>query len=102
MQQQFLLINLCDLSHLGTLGPLGSPLNLMLRPDLGDELLPGAYYRGDGLDENFVVVRTTPERAQALRDGLNVIGQRKLGCKVRTMVRQRLPSGDGWRYVPGR
>ena len=98
MQQQLLLINLCDLSDLGTLGPLGSPLNLILRPE--DELLPGAYYRRSVLDQNFVVVRTSPERARLLSEGLNVIGRRKMGRKVRTSMRKRLPHGDGWAYVP--
>jgi len=35
-------INLTDLAMLGTIGPSGSPLNLMIRKDLGDALLPGA------------------------------------------------------------
>jgi len=105
MQQDrvILTINLTDLSTLGTIGALGSPLNLMLRADLGDELLPGAYFKlGGNLDTGIILVRTTTERAQALQAGLVVIGQRKLGRKVRTKVRQRLPNtGKGWRYTAG-
>ena len=105
MQQDrvLLAINLTDLSTLGTIGALGSPLNLMLRTDAGDELLPGAYFKvGGDLDAGFILVRTTAERAQVLQAGLVVIGQRKLGRKVRTQVRQRLPNtSKGWRYTAG-
>ena len=97
-----LAINLCDLSGLGTLGPLGSPLNLMLREDLGDELLPGAWQPANGvLDGGIVLVRTTPERAEALQGGLEVIGKAKIRRPVRCTVRQQMPDAH-WTFVGGR
>ena len=97
-----LAINLCDLSGLGTLGPLGSPLNLMLRGDLGDELLPGAWQPTNGvLDGGIVLVRTTPARAEALKGGLEVVGKAKIKRRVRCQVRRQMPDAH-WRFVGGR
>ena len=94
-----LAVNLADLSGLGTLGSLGSPLNLMLREDLGDELLPGAWQPTGGvLDGAVILVRTTRERAEDLMGGLEVVGKRKLGRKLRCSIRKAIPS-KGWRYV---
>lgn len=93
----YLWVNLMDLSTLGTIGPFGSPLNLMIRKELGDELLPGCYYHPQRLDDNFVVVETKPDRARALVDCLEMIGKRKINRKVRTRITVRLP-GKPWQW----
>lgn len=92
----FLWLNLSDIFELGTIDPLGSPLNLLLREG---ELLPGHWSkRGGDVDEVYLVVECpTYDRIVILKDALEVIGKRKLGRKVRTRVTVRKP-GKVWRH----
>ena len=93
----YLWVNLMDLHSVGTIGPFGSPLNLMIKQDLGDELLPGAYYQPKGnLDDNYVVVAATEDRAKAIGDALEMIGKRKIGRKIRMRTTVN-PPGKTWR-----
>jgi hypothetical protein len=97
----FLLVNLTDLDYL-RMPVFGSALSLMIREDLGDRLHPGAYMRIAGrVDDVVVVVEATPERATAIKDALELIGERKIGRKIRTEIRTGLPTGKNWRYVQG-
>jgi hypothetical protein len=92
-------INLMDLDSVGRVGAFGSPLNLMIRKDLGDELLPGAYYKPSGnLDDNYVVVKTTDDRAEAIGGALELIGKKKIGRKIRMRTTVN-PPGKAWRWV---
>jgi hypothetical protein len=96
----FLLVNLCDLDYL-RMPVFGNALTLMIREDLGDRLLPGAWIRESGkVDEMYVIVEATAERAEAIAGGLEVIGKRKMGRRVRTETRAKVPTGKGWRHVP--
>ena len=92
----YLWLNLSDIFELGTIGSLGSPLNLLLQEG---ELLPGHWSKqGGGVDEVYLVVEcTTYDRVVALKDALEVIGKRKLGRNVRTRVTVRKP-GKHWRH----
>jgi len=91
-------INLTDLYELGTIGSFGSPLNLMICKDLGDALLPGAYYSDKRLDDMFVVVSSSPERCEAIKDAMELIGEKKIGRKIRTKETAK-PPGKTWRHV---
>ncbi|MBU1747879.1 MAG: hypothetical protein KKA73_09325, partial [Chloroflexi bacterium] len=78
-------------------GGLGSPLMLMLRPDLGDQFYPDLVVSHPGqIDEMYVLVETTPERAAALQGGVEFMGERKLKRKVRTRITKGQP-GVPWR-----
>ncbi len=90
-EKKYLLINLYDLSSLGTVGPLGSPLNLMVRPELGDTLNTNTtIYKGPNADDEFVIFESSQERCLAVQAGLELIGKRKIGRKIRTFLRSRL------------
>ena len=84
----FLWINLLDLDSLGHIPGFGTPLNLMLRPDLGDNLLDGAFCQKklDRMDEVFLVVGCTEDRATAIKDCLEMLGKRKIKRVVRTRI----------------
>jgi len=96
----YLWVNLCDLHKVGTIGPLGSPRTFMLCKNLGDELLEGAYYSPRSLDDNFVVVSSSPERCEDIRAAIELIGEKKIGRKVRTRLTAK-PPGKTWRYASG-
>ena len=94
----YLWLNLTDLDELGTIGPLGSPLMLMVNQQFGDNLL-GAVLKANGaLDDTWAVVECTTERAAAIRDGIEVVAQRKLSRPMRTKITKR-PPGPGWRWA---
>jgi hypothetical protein len=92
----YLLVNILDLDELGSVGPFGSPLTLMVQEQLGDRLLPGGVYKKSRLDDCFVIVECTKERATAIEDALHMLGKRKMKRKVRTLQRQKIPSGKSW------
>jgi len=92
----YLWVNLCDLHKVGTLGPFGSPLNLMIRPDLGDKLLDNTVYHKNKLDDMFVLVQCLPDRADALQDAIELIGNKKIGRKVRTRITKTMPDNLAW------
>jgi len=94
----YLWINLSDLSEAGTIPGFGSPLNLMIKTSLGDDLLPNAYAKPDVLDEAYVVVCTSEDRAKALREALEVIFQRKVGRTIRTRTTQNPPTST-WERI---
>jgi len=83
---------------LGTIGPLGTPLNLMICKDLGDVLLPGAYCSNKRLDDIFVVASSSPDRCQAIKGAIELIGEKKIGRKIRTREMVK-PPGKTWRHV---
>ena len=88
-------VNIPDLQALGTLGPFGSVLNLMIQPDLGDERLDFAVRKPDALDNMFILIRCTQERASAITGALGVVGKRKMKRPVRTRTTQGEPI-KGW------
>lgn len=94
----YLWVNLSDLSMLGKIGAFGSPLNLMIRSDLGDELLAGAVLHPNRLDDTFVIVQATPERCEAIQGGIELAGERKLGRKIRTRITKNMPRKP-WRWA---
>lgn len=97
----YLWINLTDLQEIGTLGQLGSPLNFMVRPDLGDKMHLGCWEKDRGpLDQIYVVLECSPERADAITGGLQVVFSRKAKSKrpFRTRKTANLP-GPAWRYI---
>ena len=87
-------VNVPDLQTIGTLGVFGSPINLMVHPDLGDEWLDWGVSHPTRLDEMFMLLRCTKERAEAIQGGLEVIGKRKMKRAVRTKITQREPTRD--------
>lgn len=93
--------NLTDLTQLGTIGPFGSPLMLMVRQELGDNLLPGAYYKRElnAFDEAYVVVETTQERAEAIENAINVIAKNKAGRTIRVRKTEHPPKPGTWDCV---
>lgn len=95
----YLWINLCDLHGIGRIGGVFSPLKMMVQERLGDKLLDGSFWSAKrALDDVFVVVECTEERSQALQGGLEVIGNRKLGRKIRTRTTKN-PPGKIWRHT---
>ena len=80
----YLWVNLCDLTELGTIPGFGSPLDLMLQEE--DTLLPGYRIVGGKVDDTYILVQTTPDRAQGLQDALGVIGRQKIGRAVRCRI----------------
>lgn len=97
-EKVYLWVNLIDLSDVGTVGPFGSPLNFMIRKDMGDELLPGSYFNPKMIDETYVIIECTSQRAEAIKGGLSVQGPRKIGREIRTKVTAKLP-GKTWHYA---
>lgn len=95
----YLWVNITDLDAIGTMPVFGTPLNFMIRPELGDERQPGGWYSVERLDDAYVIIHTTPARAAALKDVLEMFGRRKMKRAVRTRQTNKLP-GTGWRYVP--
>jgi len=94
----YLLVNILDLEAVGTVGPFGSPLNLMVQERLGDRLLPGGVYSKSKLDDCFCIVECTEDRATAIEDALHVIGKRKIKRKIRTLQRKNMPTGKSWHH----
>lgn len=97
---KFLWINLLDLDSLGHIPEFGTPLNLMIRPDLGDDLLEGAFCQKklDLMDEVFVVVGCTEDRAIAIKDCLEMLGKKRIRRVVRTRITANLPN-EAWKRV---
>lgn len=95
----YLWINITDLDGMGTLGPLGSPVTFCIRPELGDRLLEGAYYKPQSnIDDAYLVVETSQERASAIDDVLQLFGVKKLRRKVRTKQTISQPDAN-WKNV---
>jgi hypothetical protein len=94
----YLLVNILDLDQLGKIGPLGSPLNLMIQEHLGDRMLPGGVYKKSKIDDCFLIVECTEDRATAIEDALHVIGKHKMKRKVRTLQRKNVPNGKDWHH----
>jgi hypothetical protein len=83
---------------LGEIVPFGSPLNLMIKPKLGDELLAGAVLHPNRLDDTFVIVQATPKRCEAIKGGIELVGERKIGRKTRTRITKNMPRKP-WRWT---
>lgn len=96
----YLWVNMIDLTELGTIGSFDSPLNLMIRPELSDELLEGVYVKRDldRLDEQFIVIECTPDRATAIKDAIELLGTRKMKRRVRCRTTQGAPV-DAWKCI---
>lgn len=94
----YLWVNVADLDTMGTIGPLGSPLNLMVRQDLGDTLLPGGVFNRGRIDEIFVIVECTQERATAIKECLEVMSKVKIKRALRTRITENPPNGK-WQVV---
>ena len=92
-------VNVPDLQTIGTIGAFGSPINLMVHPDLGDERLDWGVSHPTRLDEMFMLIRCTKERAKAITGGLEVVGKRKMKHAVRTRITQGEPV-KGWKRTP--
>ena len=96
----YLWVNLADLSSIGTIGPLGSPLKMMILPEKGDELLSVSVFDHNRVDDIFVLVSCTLERATAISEAMELIAQRKLGRKIRLRTSEKMPeTGKKWRVV---
>ena len=89
--KQYLWINLADLADLGKIGSFGSPLNLMVKPELGDKLLPGAWCSEERVDETYIVVFSSPVRCVAIKDALNILAERKLRRRMRCRITAHAP-----------
>jgi len=92
----YLLVNILGLDAIGTIGPFGTPLNLMIQERLGDRLLPGGVYNKSKLDDCYCIVECTDDRATAIEEALHMLGKRKMKRKVRTLQRQSIPNGKAW------
>ena len=90
----FLWVNAADLSQMGNIGPFGSPLKMMVLPNLGDKLLDIALYDVDRMDNLFAIVECTPDRAIIIEDALIVIGKAKIKRAIRTRITKELPTTD--------
>ena len=98
--KKYLWIRLTDIDELGTIGPLGSPINLMIRDDLGDRLVGTVMARKGEIDEAYIIIEATEERIEAIKDGLDLIGEKKLGRRIRTKVTKKLPQNDDkWTWI---
>lgn len=97
-EKVYLWVNLIDLSDVGPLASFGSPLNFFILKDKGDQLLDGSYFNPKVIDETYVIVECTKDRAEAIKGGLSVVGPRKIGREIRTKVTAKLP-GNTWHYV---
>ncbi len=88
----YLWVNLPDLDLLGSIGPLGSPLQLLLNDR--DVVLDGGWFGvNKHADEMYIIIEVDDEeRADALIGALEVIGKRKIGRRIRTRKTQSLPN----------
>jgi len=99
-EKMYLWLNISDLSDLGGIGSFGSPLNFMIRPALGDELLTGHAMHRCHLDENYLLVHATPDRIAAINDAMQMISERKRnGQKIRHRITPYRPQHKTWRWV---
>jgi len=94
----FLWINMLDMQDCGTLPPLGNPALFLINKRLGDKLLPGAVYHPQKLGNMFVVVETSQDRIDDIVPALELIGEKKIGRKIRTRVTKREPRCPPWRW----
>ena len=89
-----LLINLLDLERIGAIGRTGSPLNLMIRPDLGDVMHWDGVPIGKQVDDVWVAVESSQERVDAIQGGLDVVSRAKTGRGIRCKFRKASPFKD--------
>lgn len=95
-EKQYLWVNVCDLDLMGRVGTMGSPLMFMVRPDLGDVLLPDAVYNDKKIDDMFCIIEATPDRIEAIQGGLSILGKHKINRNIRTRVSVK-PPNNSWR-----
>jgi len=96
----YLWVNVADLDSMGKVGTLGTPLMFMIRPEMGDNLLPGAVYKSSRLDDIFVIIECADERAQAIKDAIEVLAKARIKRKIRTRITEKPPNGK-WIPVKG-
>jgi len=95
--EEYLWLNLSDLSEMGSVGNLCNPIYFMVCPDLGDENV-GTYAHADKLDEVYIVLKSSAERCKAIREAMELIGEKKIGRKVRTRTTKNSPRAN-WRWL---
>lgn len=96
----YLWVNILDIDTLGNIGLMGSPFFLLINADLGDNLLPGAVFHPNKLDDSFLIIETSQERANAISEVLIMMGKHKMKRKVRTRITVN-PPNDSWQRVNG-
>jgi len=92
----FLWINLPDALECGEVPPLGHVVLLLISYHLGDRLLDGAIRSYKNVDDVFIVVETSQARADVLIPALVLIGERKIGRKIRTRTTKTEPRCPPW------
>lgn len=97
---RYLWVNLCDLSEIGIMPSINtSPLMLMVIDNLGDKLLPGVWYNPKGAcDEEYVLIESSGDRCEAIKEAIELIGVKKMGRKVRTRSTVNPPRST-WEHV---
>jgi hypothetical protein len=91
---EYLWVNLADVQGMGTIGPVGSPINFILPPS---QLVGTVQKKSHGLvDEVYLVYEV--ESADDKEAGLQVIAKQKIERKVRTKHTVNPPSKH-WEYV---
>ena len=76
-----------------------SPLMLMIQEQQGDRLLDGAYWSSThSMDDVFVVIECTDQRAQNIQKALESIGNQKMKRKIRTRTTKN-PPGESWQHT---
>jgi len=95
---EYLWANIPDLTMLKPLPPLGNPAMLLFSSKFGDNLV-GSVIHPDRLDDAFLVFETTEERAGILRDALELIGNKKIGRKIRTRITKGKPRTPPWKWI---
>lgn len=90
----YLWINLADLTLVGTLGDIGSPIALMFQEG---ELIPGTVSHPKSVDEVYIVLKVTDERAKILQDAIILVGEKKIKRNIRMRATKRPPT-KVWRW----
>lgn len=97
---RYVWVNAVDLMYPDklTVAGFGNVINFFVNDNLGDRLLPSVYYKpADKLDEMYVIIEcVNSERPERIADALEVIGQRKIGRKIRTRISESMPDLKYW------
>ena len=94
----YLWVNVPDLTMLKPLPPIGNPAMMVFNSDLGDNLV-GSVMHATRLDDMFLVYGITEERTEILRDALELLGNKKIGRKIRTRITEGKPRTPPWKWV---
>ena len=94
----FLWVNLIDLARVESIDGTAVPLMQLLADE--EKRMPGAYTRlDDDIDNTWIVIKTFGwTRAGILADGMNILTEKTLGRRLRTLI-TTLPPDTSWTWI---